>query len=47
MGTDRKKAMLARPVPGLTAFFQAHFQASLKIVLQKLSPIRIANGLIG
>jgi hypothetical protein len=47
MGTDRKKAMLASPVPGLTAFLKAHFQASLKIVLQKLSPIRIANGLLG
>jgi hypothetical protein len=43
MGTDRKKAMLARPVPGLAAFLQAHFQASLKMVLQKLRSIRFAN----
>jgi hypothetical protein len=43
MGTDRKNAMLARPVPGLTAFLQAHFQASLKIVLQKLRSIRFAK----
>jgi len=39
-----KKAMLARPVPGLAAFLQVHFQASLKMALQKLRSIRFANG---
>jgi hypothetical protein len=29
-----KKAMLARSVPGLVAFLQAHSQASLQMVLQ-------------
>ena len=43
MGTDRKKAMLARPLHGLAVFLQAHFQASLKMVLQKLRSIRFAN----
>jgi hypothetical protein len=38
-----QKAMLARPVPGLAAFLQAHFRASLQIVLQKLRPISSAN----
>jgi hypothetical protein len=38
-----KKAMLARPVPGLAAFLQAHFQASLKMVHQNLRSIRFAN----
>jgi hypothetical protein len=38
-----KKVMLARPVPGLAAFLQAHFQASLQMALQKLRSIRFAN----
>ena len=37
------KATLARPVPGLAAFLQAHFQASLKMVCQNLRSIRFAN----
>jgi hypothetical protein len=35
--------MLARPVPGLAAFLQAHSQASLQMALQKLCSIRFAN----
>ncbi len=38
-----KKPMLARPVHGLAAFLQAHFQASLKMALQNSRSIRFAN----
>ena len=38
-----KKSILARPVTGLAGFLQAHFQASLKMALQKLRSIRCAN----
>ena len=38
-----KKPMLARPVPGLAAFLQVHFQASLKMALQNSRSIRFAN----
>ena len=41
--TRMKKPMLARPVPGLAAFLQAHFQASLKMALQNSRSIRFAN----
>jgi len=34
--------MLARPLHGLAAFLQAHFQASLKMDHQKLRSIRFA-----
>jgi hypothetical protein len=35
--------MLARPVPGLAAFLQAHSQASLQMFLQKLCSICFVN----
>lgn len=35
--------MLARPVSGLAVLLQVHFQASLKMILQKLRCIRFAN----
>jgi len=38
-----QKAMLAPLVSGLAAFLQAHSQARLQIVLQKLRSIRFAN----
>jgi hypothetical protein len=43
MTQNEEKAMLARPVPGLAAFLQAHLQASLQMALQKLRSIRFAN----
>ena len=45
MGTDRKKAMLARPVLGLVGHLQRPLQASLRPPFQSPSSIRFANDL--
>ena len=45
MGTDRKKAMLARPVLGQVGHLQRPLQASLRPPFQSPSSIRFANDL--